>query len=102
MITTTFRILREHGACLPGYRKLENRLGKDHVYGQDTPITLLQILESNGVIDAHWVLSNGAVKNEDVGMARELRSNWFNHDSDGFATSEHLTKLIRKDAGEDA
>lgn len=52
--TTSFRELREAGACVPRYRHLAKALGGIKAYGLDTPITSRQILESNGEDDVLW------------------------------------------------
>lgn len=56
MIHTTFRKLHEAGACTERYRFLAKALGGIKTYGKDTPITLLQILDTNGLDDALWAL----------------------------------------------
>ena len=56
---TTLNEILQHGPCgqepaydgeLSGFLLLKKNLGED--YGDDTPITLLRILESNGPDDA--------------------------------------------------
>ena len=56
MIQTTFRKLHDAGACKERYRFLAKALGGIKAYGRDTPITLLQILNINGLDDALWAL----------------------------------------------
>lgn len=56
MLYTTFNLLREHGACESGYRKLAKALGGVNSYGRDTPIALAVVLDSNGLDDALWCL----------------------------------------------
>jgi hypothetical protein len=56
MIYTTFDLLRKHGACESGYRKLAKHLGGVNSYGRDTPIALAVVLDSNGLDDALWCL----------------------------------------------
>ena len=51
---TTLRLLRRHKACLERYHHLARTLNFD--YDFDKPITLLQILDINGVDDALWAL----------------------------------------------
>lgn len=51
---TTFRLLREHDACADRYRHLAAALGGENSYGDDTPIPVLRILETNGLDDALW------------------------------------------------
>ncbi|MFV1593316.1 hypothetical protein VWZ88_12715 [Phaeobacter sp. JH20_36] len=57
--TTTLRRIREGSpqsgrACEEGYTKLLKSLGKTKA--DDEPVTLLQVLDSNGLDDALWVL----------------------------------------------
>ena len=54
---TTLNLLREHGACKKGYRKLLRYLNDNaYVFGLDTPIPLETVLASNGLADALWCL----------------------------------------------
>ncbi len=53
LLTTTFALLKEHDACISGYRKLTKYLGN---IGKDIPINLLTILDSNGVDDCLWCM----------------------------------------------
>ena len=53
MLTTTFRLLRKHDACVERYKVLRDALrGR----GDNEPITLIEILDSNGLDDALWAL----------------------------------------------
>jgi hypothetical protein len=54
MLHTTLNLCKEHDACKDGYRTLKQSLPKSH--GKDQPISLLHILESNGLGDAIWAL----------------------------------------------
>lgn len=54
MLTTTLRELRQHDACEDRYEYGARKLGSD--FGDDDTITLLQILDSNGLADALWAL----------------------------------------------
>jgi len=56
MPTTSFRLLHDAGACKERYRFLAKALGGIKAYGRDTPITLLQILDINGLDDALWAI----------------------------------------------
>ena len=56
---TTFAEIKKHDPCTDGYKKLAENLGGITKYGRDTPITLMQILDSNGVEDAIWSLRCG-------------------------------------------
>ncbi len=53
---TTFALLRQHGACENGYRKLAKHLGGVTEYGRDKPILLTVILDSSGLDDTLWCL----------------------------------------------
>ena len=52
MLTTTFESLRKHNACKVRYTVLSEALTR----GDDEPITLIEILDSNGLADALWAL----------------------------------------------
>jgi len=53
MLTTTFHLLRKHNACKIRYAVLRKSLrGR----GDNEPITLIEILDSNGLDDALWAL----------------------------------------------
>lgn len=59
--TTTLNRIREGSpksgrACEDGYAKLLKTLGKTKA--DDEPVTLLQVLDSNGLDDTLWVLSH--------------------------------------------
>ena len=54
-LTTTFKLLRKALACSPRYEFLRKALSREK-YGDDTPINLLTILETNGLDDALWAL----------------------------------------------
>ena len=49
-------LLREHGACTPGYRRLLAHLGGAAAWPDDKPIPLLTVLDSNGLADTIWCL----------------------------------------------
>jgi len=70
-LTTTFNELRKHGACVPGYKKLAEFLGGVSAYGEDKPISLLTILESNGTADCIWSL-RAALEAEKDYLARMI------------------------------
>ena len=60
-LRTTFRLLRQYGACTSGYKKLAQHIRDQHGtspedYGMDRPIAIATILESNGQADAFWSL----------------------------------------------
>lgn len=56
MLHTTFALLKEAEACEDRYKHLAKALGGVTKYGKHTPITLVQILETNGLSDALWAL----------------------------------------------
>lgn len=56
MPTTTLNEIKRHNPCESGWKKLTKNLGGIRKYGKDTPVTLLQILDSNGLNDALWAL----------------------------------------------
>ena len=62
---TTLNKIREHSPCADGWEKLLSYLGKTKA--DDEPLSLLTILDSNGIDDALWCLR--AVE----GYDREIR-----------------------------
>lgn len=54
MFYTTLRRIRGCWPCVDGWNTLLSHLGKTHE--DDDPLSLLQILESNGLVDAVWAL----------------------------------------------
>jgi len=56
MLNTTFRKLKEAGACISSYRKLAKALFSVRTYGRDTLIPLDKILEVCGFKDTLWSL----------------------------------------------
>ena len=51
---TTLNAIREHAPCAEGWKKLLTYLGKTEA--DDEPLSLLTILDSNGIDDALWAL----------------------------------------------
>lgn len=51
---TTLNAIREHAPCADGWKKLLGNLGKSSA--DDEPLSLLTILDSNGLDDAIWCL----------------------------------------------
>ena len=51
---TTLNKIRAHTPCVSGWKKLLKNLGKTK--GDDEPLALTTILESNGIDDALWCL----------------------------------------------
>ena len=66
---TTLKKLREAEACTDSYKHLKCALGKN--YGDDTPIPLVKILETNGLTDALWV-PESAVSGDDIATRYRL------------------------------
>ena len=56
IIYTTLKQIRSHSPCEDGYKKLVKSLGGVSKYGKDTPVTFLQIYESNGYDDTLWCM----------------------------------------------
>lgn len=54
MPNTTLNAIREHGPCADGWKTLLSHLGK--TAADDEPLSLLTILDSNGLDDALWCL----------------------------------------------
>ena len=54
MFFTTLDRIRANRPCQPGWEKLLRNLGKTHA--DKEPLSLLTILESNGIEDAIWAL----------------------------------------------
>ena len=54
MIYTTLNKIRAHAPCADGWAKLLRHLGKTQA--DDEPVSLLTILDSNGLDDALWCL----------------------------------------------
>ena len=52
--TTTLNAIRKHSPCRDGWNKLLAHLGKTKA--DDDPLSLLTVLESNGLDDALWCL----------------------------------------------
>jgi len=53
-MTTTLNKIREHSPCKEGWEKLLNTLGKTKA--DDEELSLLTILDSNGLVDTLWCL----------------------------------------------
>ena len=56
LLQVTFNTLKSYHACQDSYVRLSKSLGGDEIYGLDTPINVLTILEHNGLEDAIWAL----------------------------------------------
>ena len=50
---TSLNALKAHKPCIPGYKKLQNKLGN---IGLDDEISLEKILEINGILDCLWAV----------------------------------------------
>ena len=53
---TTFRLLRNHGACKPRYTLFRRGCREKGIKGDDTPIPLTVVLALNGLDDTLWAL----------------------------------------------
>ena len=62
-MTTTLNRLKAAGACRERYAHLVKSLGGTG-FDHDAPISLLTILESNGVEDTLWCLQSGAIEQD--------------------------------------
>ena len=86
-LTTTFHLLRQASACKPRYEFLRNALSREE-YGDDTPINLLTILETNGLDDALWALCATAENCDNVArlmaadFAEQVLSIWQKYSQD--------------------
>ena len=58
MLHTTLNLLKEKEACLSGYKKVLEFVGKD--FDKDKEIPLTDILKSNDLEDTLWVIDNRA------------------------------------------
>jgi len=56
MLTTTFQLLKDAGACTSRYQFYAKHVGGVNKYGHDTPINLVDMLDHNGLDDALWCL----------------------------------------------
>ena len=52
-MNTTLAAIRSHSPCASGWKKLIAALGD---YGDETPLPLARIVETNGIADALWAL----------------------------------------------
>lgn len=76
MLTTTFKILKQAGACENGYRKLAKSLGGVKKYGEEKPIPLWKILESNGIEDLFWCADKTQQQKEACKIFRLMASDF--------------------------
>ena len=60
MLTTTLKEIRSHGPCTEGWETLLKYIGKSPTEAKSCvePVSLLTVLESNGMEDALWVLDH--------------------------------------------
>ncbi len=61
---TTLNQIREKGPCKSGWMKLLATLGK--IQADDEPVTILQVLDSNGLADALWCLRAVQGRNKEI------------------------------------
>jgi hypothetical protein len=82
-VTFTLSEIKKHDPCTDGWKKLTKSLGGVRGYGLNTPITVEQIIKSNGIDDALWALRT---------LGEEHRS-WLRHYAVDCAESvEHFMK----------
>ena len=56
VLTTTFRLAKDAGACQESYRKFAKHKGSVRKWGEDKPFSLLEVLEVCGIDDTLWTL----------------------------------------------
>ena len=78
-LTTTFEKLKDYDACPSRYKHLAKQLGGIEQYGAETPITLLQILDANGVEDTLWALRTCKLTDSDKKQLRLLACDYAEH-----------------------
>ena len=88
-VWTTLKKLREAGACKDRYAHLKKSLGK---YGDDKPIDLCTILDTNGLGDVLWI-PDSAVEGNFVQRRYRLFS---------VACCQHISHLITDQRSLDA
>ena len=79
MYYTTFKQLHAANACLKRYRYLAKKLGGIKKYGENTPISLLQILDSSGMDDCLWSFRAVALTPEFERFSRLLACDFAEH-----------------------
>jgi hypothetical protein len=79
VLTTTFKLAKEAGACVRSYKKYAYHIGGVRKYGQDTPINLTDIAEVCGIQDALWVLCCVQEFEESKRLARLLAADFAEH-----------------------
>ena len=103
-MTTTLNQIREHAPCSEGWTKLLKSLNKTKA--DDEPVSIVQILDSNGLDDALWCLRavsgrDREIRHYAVWCARQVEHLMTDHCSkdalnvserfaDGLATQEEL------------
>jgi len=79
MLTTTFRLAHEAGACISSYRKFAKHVGGIKRYGMDTPIFLAGIADVCGIDDALWCLDCTREPKQAEKLARLLAADFAEH-----------------------
>jgi hypothetical protein len=79
MLTTTFRLAREAGACSESYRRYARHVGEVKKYGEDTPINLNDVLDVCGLYDALWALGCCREQPEAEKLGRLLAADYAEH-----------------------
>jgi hypothetical protein len=79
MLTTTFRLTREAGACRESYRWFAKHVGGLRKYGRDNPIPLTEIADVCGIVDALWCLRYTQQPEEAKRLSRLLAADFAEH-----------------------
>lgn len=105
---TTLRELREAEACQARYRHLCKALGGVKAYGLDTPLSVLKILECNGISDARWAIANASSLDELFRLfTRKSRGAWESYLTGPFSSAsrqryvDKCEAIIRRLCGEE-
>ena len=73
MITTSFELARQAGACQESYRKYAKHIGGIKKFGESTPIDVVDVLDVLGLRDTLWVLSYAVPQAQREGVNKLLR-----------------------------
>jgi len=73
LITTSFELARQAGACQESYRKYAKHIGGIKKFGESTPIDVVDVLDVLGLRDTLWVLSCAVPQAQREGVNKLLR-----------------------------
>ncbi len=79
MITTTFKLARDNGACPESYKSFAKHVGGIKSYGENKPIPLTTIADVCGLQDALWCLMCTQQPDETERLARLLAADFAEH-----------------------